>query len=127
DIMQSDFLNVVTQIIKGYKDKMDYGFSLGAYNAQYITSLLHCRILAYSPRSSIHAHLGRTKIIHKYEMKHDLAHPYNDKITPIIVYDPKNDLDHTYIQKSVLKSFPNAKLVKIPYGGHGIAPHLLKM
>ena len=127
DLMQSDFLNVVKPIIKGYKDKMAYGFSLGAYNALYFASLLHCRILAYSPRLSIHPQFGRTKIIPKFEMKHDLAHPYNDKITPIIVYDPKNDLDHTYIQKSVLKSFPNAKLVKIPYGGHGIAPHLLKM
>jgi len=127
DLTQSDFLNVVTPVIKGYKDKMAYGFSLGAYNALYFASLLNCRILAYSPRLSIHPQFGRTKIIPKFEMKHDLTHPYNDEITPIIVYDPKNDLDHTYIQKNVLKSFPNAKLVTIPYGGHGIAPHLLKM
>lgn len=127
DLTQSAFLNVVTPIIKGYKDKMAYGFSLGAYNALHFSSLLNCRILAYSPRLSIHPQFGRTKIIPKFEMKHDLTHPYNDAITPIIVYDPKNDLDHTYIQKNVLKSFPNAKLVKIPYGGHGIAPHLLKM
>lgn len=127
DLNQTDFLKVVGPMIKGYKDRMAYGFSLGAYNALYFSSLLNCRILAYSPRLSIHPQFGRTKIIPKFEMKHNLSHPYNDKISPIIVYDPQNKLDNNYIQNSVIESFPNAKIVKIPYGGHGIAPHLLKM
>lgn len=127
DLQQQDFLNVVEPMIKGYRDKMAYGFSLGAYNALYFASLINCRILAFSPRLSIHPKFGRTKIIPKYTMKHNLSLPYNKDIEPIIVYDPKNALDNKYIKGGVLPFFPNAKLIKIPYGGHGIAPHLLKM
>lgn len=127
DLTQQDYLSVASPIVKGYKDKMAYGFSLGAYNALYFASLLNCRILALSPRLSIHPVYGRTKIIPKFKMKHNLSFPPNDTISPILVYDPKNALDNRYINESVLKSFPKAELVKIPYGGHGIAPHLLKM
>lgn len=127
DLTQAAFVETVSPLVKGYKDKMSYGFSLGAYNALYFASLLNCRILAYSPRLSIHPEFGRVKIIPKFEMKHELTHPYNEDISPIIVYDPQNKLDHKYIQNSVLNSFPQAHIVKIPYGGHGIAPHLLKM
>lgn len=127
DLTQAAFLETVSPLVKGYKDKMSYGFSLGAYNALYFASRLNCRILAYSPRLSIHPEFGRVKIIPKFEMKHELTHPYNEDISPIIVYDPQNKLDHKYIQSSVLNSFPKAHVVKIPYGGHGIAPHLLKM
>lgn len=127
DLQQQDFLKVVEPLIKGYQDKMAYGFSLGAYNALYFASLIDCRILAFSPRLSIHPKFGRTKIIPKHNMKHNLSLPYNKKIEPIIVYDPKNALDNKYIKEGILPFYPNAKLVKIPYGGHGIAPHLLKM
>jgi len=127
DLTETAFVETVSPLVKGYKDRMSYGFSLGAYNALYFASRLDCRILAYSPRLSIHPEFGRVKIIPKFEMKHELIHPYNEDISPVIVYDPQNKLDHKYIQNSVLTSFPQAHIVKIPYGGHGIAPHLLKM
>ncbi len=127
DLTQQDYVAAATPIIRGYKDKMAYGFSLGAYNALYFASILNCRILALAPRLSIHPIYGRTKIIPSFKMEHELSFPPNDAIAPIIVFDPKNALDNRYVNESVLKSFPNATLVKLPYGGHGIAPHLLKM
>lgn len=127
DLTQNDFLHIVEPLLKGYKDKMAYGFSLGAYNALHFASLLDCRILAFSPRLSIHPIYGRTKIIPKFEMKQDLTQPDNDRISPIIVYDPKNKLDHRYIHEHLLKAFPRTRLIKHPYGGHGVVPHLRDM
>ena len=127
DLHQTDFINAVQPLVSGYKDKMAYGFSLGAYHTLYFASLLDCRILSISPRLSIHPEFGRTKVIPKHKMEHNISLPTNKNISPIIVYDPKNALDKNYIENGVLSSFPNAKLVTIPYVGHGLAPQLLKM
>lgn len=127
DLHQENFTNVVKPIISNYTDKMAYGFSLGAYHTLYFASLLDCRILAISPRLSIHPIYGRTKIIPNYKMEHNIDLPENKNIEPIIVYDPQNALDKYYIEKGVLPQFPNAILIKIPYGGHGLAPQMLQM
>lgn len=126
DLTQFDFINTVGSIVSNYKDKISYGFSLGAYCALYYTSLLNFRIYAISPRLSIHPVYGRTKIIGTHEFKHEISFPYNEIIKPLIVYDPKNNLDNAYVTKEILKSFPNAIFIKTPYSGHGVAPHLLK-
>lgn len=126
DLKQDDFLSAVNQLISPYKDKVAYGFSLGAYNALYFASLLDCRILAISPRLSIHPVYGRTKIIPKYDFKQNISLPSNSKIQPIIVFDPKNKLDNRYVKEEIIWNFPKAILIEIPYGGHGVAPHLVK-
>ncbi|MEC2158528.1 tetratricopeptide repeat protein [Virgibacillus halodenitrificans] len=127
DLSIAEFTETVSPLVSGYNDRIAYGFSLGAYAALYFASHVDCRILAISPRLSIHPTYGRTKIIPKYEFRHEYSHTYNANITPIIVFDPKNALDNKYVSKELIKSFPKAKLVKVPYGGHGMAPHLLKM
>ncbi|WP_153017249.1 tetratricopeptide repeat protein [Alkalihalobacillus trypoxylicola] len=127
DLSQEEFIEVVSPLMQGYTDKMAYGFSLGAYNTLYYASMLDCRIMAMSPRLSIHPEYGRTKIIPKFKMLDNELLPKNPKIKPIIVYDPKNSLDKRYVKEGILPSFPNATEVKIPYVGHGLAPQLLKM
>lgn len=127
DLSIDDFYSTVNLLVSGYKDKFAYGFSLGAYGAMYYASKLNCRILALSPRLSIHPLYGKTKLKGKFSFKHDLHHVHNSKISPIIVYDPKDSLDNIYVNEGLLPSYPNAKLVEIPYGSHAIGPHLLKM
>ncbi len=126
DLTQFDFVNTVGNLVANYNDKVSYGFSLGAYNVLYFTSLLNFRIYAISPRLSIHPIYGRTKIIGTHEFKHNLSFPYNDQIAPIIVYDPKNKLDHRYVNEEIIKYFPRSIIIKTPYSGHGVAPFLLK-
>lgn len=127
DLHQENFTQVVKPILNNYTDKMAYGFSLGAYHTLYFASLLDCRILAISPRLSIHPIYGRKKIIPNYKMKHKVTLSKNKNIAPIIVYDPQNALDKYYIEEGILPRFPNAILIKIPYGGHGLAPQMLQM
>lgn len=127
DLSLKDFIDTVNLLVEGYKDKIAYGFSLGAYGALYYASTLNCRILALSPRLSIHPQYGKEKMKGRFEFNHNNLPAYNSNITPIIVFDPKNKLDNTYINEGLLRVFPNANLVKVPYGGHGMGPHLLKM
>src|SRR5699024_8710877 len=116
DLTQEDFYNTVYKLMYFYTDKIAYGFSLGAYSALYYTSLLNCRILSLAPRLSIHPRYGRKNYISKYEFKHNLSIGYNDSISHVIVYDPKNKIDNNFVTREVMESFPNAHLVKIPYG-----------
>jgi len=124
DLTQETFLTIVKPMVENYKEKLAYGFSLGAYLSLYFASLLDFKILSLSPRLSIHPIYGRKHIIEKYEMKHNLELPENKNISPIIVYDPKNVLDNNYINNEVRKRYPNANIVEIPYGGHGTATYL---
>lgn len=127
DLSREEFTDTISELIKDYDDKIAYGYSLGAYSAFYYTSNFDCRILAISPRQPIHPKYGDPKEIPKFEFKHELTQPYNGVISPIIAYDPKNKLDSAYVKKQLKQTYPNAKLVDLPYGGHGMARHLLRM
>src|SRR5699024_9004367 len=127
DLSQESFVQATETVSDKYADKVAYGFSLGAYNALYYASLINCRILSLSPRLSIHPKYGRKNVIPKYDFKDNISLPYDEKATPLIVYDSKNVVDNTYIQNEVIKQYPNAILIDIKYGSHGMAPHLLRM
>src|SRR5699024_3340236 len=105
---------------------MAYGYSLGGYQSLYFASVLDCRILALATRLSIHPHSGKKKIVKKYKMRHKLNIDKNKKIHAFIAYDTNNKQHRKYVIDKVHPRFPNAEVISIPYGGHGIAPHLLK-
>lgn len=126
-LTQEEFVETVQLLVDGYSDKVAYGHSLGGYTALYYASKLNCRILSLAPRISIHPIYGKKSAVEKQPFQHHLSHDFNEQISPIIVYDPKDKLDSTYVHNELLVSYPNAQLVKMHYGGHGIARHLLRM
>lgn len=127
DLSYSDFQQAVTMLVKKYDRRIAYGFSLGGYASLYYGPSVDCTILSLAPRLSIHPKYGKPKEIPKFEFKHTLSLHKNPRIVPIVVYDPKEKLDNNFVENEVLKIFPNTNLVQLPYGGHGIAPHLLRM
>lgn len=127
DLSLRDFLEAVEVLVKGYSKRISYGFSLGAYCAIYYTGVLDCTILALAPRLSVHPVYGRAVEKGKMPFHHNLQLKKCPDVRPIIVYDPKDKLDRPFVNNEVLKAYPNAHLVKIPYGGHSMAPHLLRM
>lgn len=124
DLKRDTYLNIVRPLLKHYDDVMCYGFSLGAYQALYHASHLNCRILAISPRLSIHPKYGKPKVAAKHPLKHELEFTKNEKIEPVIFYDPKNTIDRRFMDNGIRPYFPNAKIIKMPYAGHMIAPYL---
>lgn len=127
DLSLEDFLGAVEPLVKGYSERISYGFSLGAYCAIYYTGVLNCTILALAPRLSVHPVYGRDAEKGKMPFHHNLHLVKCPDVRPIIVYDPKDKLDHPFVHNEVLKAYPNAHLVRIHYGGHSMAPHLLRM
>lgn len=124
DLERDTYLNIIQPLLTHYDDVMCYGFSLGAYQALYHASHLNCRILAISPRLSIHPKYGKPKVAMKHHLNHELSFTKNDEIEPVIFYDPKNAIDRKFMEKGILPYFPNAKIIKMPYAGHMIAPYL---
>lgn len=127
DLSIDDFYNAVHKLAAGYKHKVAYGYSLGGYTSLYYGSSINCTILSLAPRLSIHPVYGKSEEKSEAKFKHSLSLPYNSTIAPIVVYDPKQKLDNRFVVEEVLKAYPNSVPVKLPYGGHGIAPHLLRM
>lgn len=126
-LSQDEFVDTLQDLVEGYEDKIAYGHSLGGYTSLYYASNLDCRILSLAPRISAHPVYGSSSIIKKHVFEHHFEHNFNDKIKPIIVYDPKNKMDNTYVKEALLTAYPNAETIELTYGGHGIARHLLRM
>lgn len=126
DLSREEFYNVVNKLVTTYKETLAYGYSLGGYTSLYYGSMLECNILSLAPRLSMHPVFGKEGKMDPINFKHIQHIPCNKNINPVIVFDPKQRLDNTYVQEGLINSFPNAHLIKIPYGGHGIAPHLLR-
>lgn len=128
DLTQEDFINTVAPLAEQYSDRLAYGHSLGGYlSLYYASNIKKCRILSLAPRLSIHPVYGRKTKHDTKEFLHNLSNNYNANIEPIIVYDPRDRVDGKYVHEELLAKFPNSILVKMPYGGHGIARHLLRM
>ncbi|MEK5427599.1 hypothetical protein [Cytobacillus sp. FSL R7-0680] len=126
DLQIEKYHLAVRDILKGYDKTFAYGFSLGAYAALYYASELNASILSLSPRLSVHPNYNG-KPRKKTVFTHQSFLPRNESIKPIIIYDPKDQLDNKYIETNVKKSFPNGQFIKTPYSGHSTAPYLLSI
>lgn len=123
DISREEYYETVAKLADGYEKKFAYGTSLGGYSALYFGSTIDCNILALSPRNSAHPNHG-TKMRVETVFQHELQHPYNPRITPTIIYDPKDSIDSKYMKKVIKKAYPNAKYIYYPYAGHRISIYL---
>ncbi|MGE7932219.1 hypothetical protein [Viridibacillus arvi] len=123
DISREEYYETVAKLADGYEKKFAYGTSLGGYSALYFGSTIDCNILALSPRNSAHPNHG-TKMRVETVFQHELQHPYNPRITPTIIYDPKDSIDRKYMKKVIRKAYPNAKYIYYPYAGHRISIYL---
>ncbi len=127
DLTIEEFENVVKVIVGNYKKRIAYGFSLGAYSVLYYCLNLQCEMLSLSPRNRFHPIFGTDNKKGTIEFHHNLFYSYNEKLSPIIVYDPKNNYDKRYIETELKVKFPNARLLKTPYSGHETANYLLEV
>lgn len=127
DLTKEVFDEAIGGLVSQYADKVAYGFSLGAYLALYLTADLGVRILSLSPRIPAHPVYGEKKYIDEDRFHHSKDMPANKQVSPVIVYDPKNKTDEKYVHHELKETFPSARFMKVPYGGHSMATHLLEM
>ncbi|CAM3955057.1 tetratricopeptide repeat protein [Mesobacillus thioparans] len=121
DLSIEEYVNTVRELVQPYNRRLAYGFSLGGYTSLYFASSLNCEILSLSPRNSAHPVYGSKK---NMAFNHDLSHPINSAISPVIVYDPKDRTDQKYIESELRVSYPNAVFYECRFAGHRTAPYL---
>ncbi|WP_054705557.1 hypothetical protein [Bacillus sp. JCM 19041] len=126
DLTTDDYYKTVEKLVSGYEKKLAYGFSLGGYTSLYYASALNCEILALSPRISAHPIFGKGEYPRE-SFTHELTFPYNEDISPVIVYDPKDKRDNRFIEENIKRAFPRARYIRTNYSGHATAPYLLKV
>lgn len=118
------FFDVVSPYTKG-KDIYTYGSSLGGYAALYYGGIVNAKIISAAPKNSAHKSMRKKSFNHIEFLHAELDDNPTSKFKPIILFDPHRKEESDYIQNIVLKAYPHAKLIKLPYAGHTVL-HTMK-
>lgn len=121
-----EFCNAVSPITSSY-EVYTYGSSLGGYCAVYYAGCIGARAIAISPRNSAHPSISNP-IFSELSFTHcDIDQTPLSFISPIIIFDPFQEVDLAFIYNYILPAYPNAELHEVPYAGHLIAEALLEI
>lgn len=108
------FTDTVKNVLKG-KEVITYGLSLGGYAAIYYAARINARIVAFSPRNLSHPATPRIKQAFTHSQIHE--NPIT-KHTPIIVFDPFDQTDFTFITKAITPAYKKMHVIHIDNAGH---------
>lgn len=118
-LSRETFTAAVAPRLRRYRRVVAYGSSLGAYAALYFCRDLPCRVIASSPRVSVHPVYGVAAWQQKLAFRHE---PFDPAHRPVclatVFYDPKDAIDRRYVEGEVLPAFASARVLRLPYSGH---------
>lgn len=120
------FKRHVAPIINDY-EVYTYGSSLGGYCAIYYGGCVNAKAIALSPRNSAH-HSIRANAFAHIEFSHlNIVDTPRSSYPPLIIYDPKQEIDSRFLHDYILPAYEFARLVEMPFAGHLIAEALLEV
>lgn len=100
------------------RDVICYGSSLGAYAALYYGGVLNARIIAASPFFPAWPPL-KIRAYADVEVRHDeLVDGPKSIHNPTVIYDPMRHQDSRMVDLMVLRAYPEARILSLPYAGH---------
>lgn len=127
-----EFYTAVKDKIKG-KKVFTYGCSLGGYCAAYYAGIIDAKAICISPRNSAHPSIIEAdphfrNLFSGVEYKHsiDLTMPLS-KHQPVVIYDPTQKIDKTFLETLILSKYPDTKIIEAPYASHQVAEALLEV
>lgn len=127
-----DFYDAVKDKIKD-KKVFTYGCSLGGYCAAYYAGIINAQAICISPRNSAHPSIVESdphfhKLFSGVRYKHniELAPPFSE-LQPIVIYDPKQRIDKTFLESLILSKYPGTKIIEAPFASHQVAEALLEV
>ncbi|MCQ4299671.1 hypothetical protein NAV11_07065 [Pseudomonas songnenensis] len=106
-----------------------YGSSLGAYAAVYYAGAVGATVIAAAPKNSAHPLLfsprGRfSEELFKHE---DLGSLGLTKNPVFVMVDPMRKQDIFFVKAYVVSSYPEAKVLELPFSGHACLKYLLEI
>lgn len=126
DLSLSTFSELVTPLVEDF-EVYTYGASVGGYCAIYYGGCINARAIAFSPRNSAHPSVGDRKFSNVNFRHSDIRNTTISTHSPIVIYDPVQDLDRDFVRNYILPAYPCTRLVSMPYAGHLIAEALLEL
>jgi len=108
------FTQAVESALQG-KTVITYGLSLGGYAAIYYAGPINARIVAFSPRNLSHPVTPRIK--QPFTHAQIYKNPITNK-TPIIILDPFDQTDFTFIRKAIAPAYEQMHVIHIDNAGH---------
>ncbi|WP_181708333.1 tetratricopeptide repeat protein [Chthonobacter rhizosphaerae] len=130
DLSRDCFKQVVHNLPNTYDRVCLYGSSLGGYAALYYSIAVESDLIAISPLCSIHPGHNNVQARHdsRVEWQHDqLQLPTNYHASAVILTDPYDHQDAFFLQGVVRPAFPEAYVVKVPFGGHPVGEVLSEL
>jgi hypothetical protein len=113
------FTAAVAPLLPRYTRVLAYGSSLGAYAALYYGRDLDCTALAVSPRVSVHPEFGTRHWQQQVDWRHEcLDARAVARCRALIAYDPREPVDQRYLAHEILRQFPAAEVLRVPFSGH---------
>lgn len=120
------FESLVVPLVDGY-EVYTYGASVGGYCAIYFAGCVGARAIAISPRNSAHPSVRDPKFAHVNFNHLDILETEISPHSPVVIYDPVQDVDRDFVRNYILPAYPAAKLASMPFAGHLIAEALLEI
>lgn len=119
-----DFFKVVKPYVSE-KDVYTYGSSLGGYAAIYYGGIIDAKVISAAPKNSAHESMRKKSFSHVEFLHSEYKDNPKSSYCPVVLYDPYREEESKFIQNHVLKAYPNAKLIKLPFAGHTVL-HTMK-
>lgn len=120
------FRDAVLPVIQG-REVVTYGASLGGYCALYYGGAIDARILAAAPMLPAWRPLRIRRYADVPLTHHELANGPRASRSPVVLFDPERAPDRLLVEQMVLPAYPDARLVRVPYGGHTVLMTLAEM
>lgn len=133
DLSVAEFRDAVSPLVAPYARVFAYGMSMGAYAALYFAEAAGAVAIALSPRISIHpdyARFAAAEIPYRVALRHGSLAEAAGGPSPrphLIVYDPCDTLDSSYVEQEVRPAFPGATYLRLPHSGHPTLHMLLEL
>lgn len=104
-----------------------YGSSLGGHAALYYANWLKARAVAISPRLPAHPYFrpwltAGAKRLARVPLRHrDLPDIADPALSPVVMHDPWQEADETYVSRFVRPAYPEAWFIPVRGAGHRVA------
>lgn len=122
-----DLCRVIEPLAAAHDKLFLYGSSLGGHAALYYANWLKARAVAISPRLPAHPYFrpwltAGAKRLARVPLRHrDLPDIADPALSPVVMHDPWQEADETYVSRFVRPAYPEAWFIPVRGAGHRVA------
>lgn len=127
ELEPEDLCRAIEPLAAAHDKLFLYGSSLGGHAALYYANWLKARAVAISPRLPAHPYFrpwltAGAKRLARVPLRHrDLPDIADRALSPVVMHDPWQEADETYVSRFVRPAYPEAWFIPVRGAGHRVA------